>query len=438
MKRKFRHFGVNKNREITRLLYEIAKREDRLTADVVGAEAPAEYRRLKDYLVRRRYPLASARGRKFKPYLPKLEMDRAGAAELEKKEFYPRRVIAEKKVSGGALAGRAKTLFPAAEFLEVETLKSYRCGHRSSGGPRDYNGRRDDLFIVRENYDFFKRCPCTKGAYGCGYRVFNLGSGCIFDCTYCYLQEYVNFPGIFLPANIEDFFDEFRRYAKKGMRLGTGEFGDSLALDRLSGYAGPIIEFFRGQEDVFFEFKTKSAEISGLLSVRHAGNIVISWSINPQRVIDNNEYFTASLEERLEAASRCGAAGYKLGFHLDPVIHYPGWEKDYERLIEELFQKISPGSVAWISLGTFRFRPPLKQVIERRFPQNTILDDELIPGYDGKLRYLPEVRRGIYEKILSFLRARSRGLNVYLCMEERAIWKDLRLKMPGLMQRADS
>lgn len=429
----FRHFGVNKAREITRLLYEIAKREGRAPAEIAGRDAPREYHPLKTYLLKRRYPLASSCGRPFKPYLPKLEFGPDDRAPLQKKKFYPRRVIVEKKAAASMLAARAKKSFPEAGYLEIESLKDYRRLNGGTGRLQGYNNRRDDLFIVSERYDFFKRCPCTGGAYGCGYHVFNLGFGCIFDCAYCYLQDYANFPGIFLPANTEDFFEAFRRYGKKGMRLGTGEFTDSLALDRLSGYSIPIIEFFRGREDVIFEFKTKSAEIHGLLAAGHSGNIVVSWSLNPQNVIDTSEYFTASLEERLDAASRCEKAGYRLGFHLDPVIYYRGWETDYERLLDMLFQKVSSRSVAWISLGTFRFRPSLKQAIERRFPHNTILDEELIPGYDGKLRYLPEVRRGIYAKILSILRRHSRGLNVYLCMEERSIWKSLNMQMPGLI-----
>ena len=236
-------------------------------------------------------------------------------------------------------------------------------------------------------------------------------------------------PELLQLANIEDFFEVFSAYKRKGMRLGTGEFTDSLALDKITQYSVQLIQFFRKHEEVTFEFKTKSAEIDNLLKQEHGGNIVVSWSLNPQTIIEKNEYFTPSLEERLTAAARCAQAGYKVGFHFDPVIYFFGWQNEYEQLVDKLFQKIDPKQIAWISLGTFRFRPGLKPVIERRFPQNTILDEELIPGYDNKLRYTSAIRYSIYEKMLEMLFKHSRRLNVYLCMEERDLWQKLKLRL---------
>jgi spore photoproduct lyase len=42
--------------------------------------------------------------------------------------------------------------------------------------------------------------------------------------------------------------------------------------------------------------------------------------MNPQQVIDLDEHGTASLSERLLAARRCQNAGYRLGFHFDPIV----------------------------------------------------------------------------------------------------------------------
>ncbi|MBI4982836.1 MAG: hypothetical protein HZC15_06890, partial [Candidatus Omnitrophica bacterium] len=92
---------------------------------------------------------------------------------------------------------------------------------------------------------------------------------------------------------------------------------------------------------------------------------------------------------------------------------------------------IKPKNIAWISVGTFRFVPQLKQVIERRFPQNIILDEALLPGFDGKLRYPYYLRREIYKKMLGYIFKHSRKLKLYLCMEERRMWKDLGLVFNG-------
>ncbi len=441
----FPEFGVNKKQEITRLLYEISKREEiplcvllRRVSTICEAkrrttkQSKNDYDSVKNYLLKRRYPYAFSCPESVRPYLPKIELKLSEQFDVGKVGFYPKNIFVEKKSASQFLVSRFKMIFPKARFYEIEPLKNYLCEHRGAQ-IKDYNKRRNTVFIVKQKYDFFKSCPCTKGALGCGYHILNLGFGCIFDCNYCFLQGYANSPGIILPSNIDSFFEKFSWYKKAGMRIGTGEFSDSLALDEITQYSISIIEFFRKHKNVTFEFKTKSMNIKNILEAHHAGNIVISWSLNPQRVIKENEFFTPSLKQRLRAAVKCTEAGYKVGFHFDPVIYSEGWEKEYALLIENLFTVINPKHIAWISIGTFRFSPGLKQVIEKRFPANTILDEELLLGFDNKLRYPYQLRLSIYKKMIESLSKHSSKLNLYLCMEELPMWNDLKLRMPKFM-----
>lgn len=435
------HFGINKQQEISRLLYEISKKEDVPIPGIIRqmnsfflergcTSAENRFDKIKEYLLQRRYPYASSQNISFQPYLPKIKLRESSVCSF-KKNFYPRRVFIEKKAVSSFLSMRFRAFFPKAEFLEIPSLKSYYCRHRGAVIEK-YNQRRDTVFIVHEDYDFFKKCPCTKSALSCGYHIFNLGFGCIFECTYCYLQEYANNRGIILPANIDRFFARFPAYKKAGMRIGTGEFSDSLALDYLTGFSLEIIEFFRKQKFVTFEFKTKSSAVGNLLKTGHTGNIVVSWSLNPQRIINENEFFASSLEDRIKAAIQCISAGYRVGFHFDPVIYSHSWKEEYTVLIETLFNKINPMHIAWISIGTLRFIPGLKPVIEKRFPLNKILDEELLPGFDNKLRYPYAMRYSIYAAMIKMLLGHYKKLKIYLCMEDALMWKDLKLKCPGL------
>lgn len=427
--KKFPHFGVNKNREITRLLFEISKRDTMLPEEILENLEINNFEKLKNYLLEKRYPVSYSNSGISSFYLPKIGLNNKLSFNPGSSEFYPKRIFIEQRVSQSALAKKFKKLFPESEFTEIQTLKDYLKAH-SKFTIADYNNRRNNIFIAGEMFDFFKCCPCTKDAIGCGYNIFNLGFGCIFECAYCYLQEYTNNPGIILPANTDDFFNNFSSYKKRNMRIGTGEFSDSLMLDNITGYSPVIIDFFKKHKNAFFEFKTKSKNIKNLLKANHAGNIVVSWSLNPQRIINENEFFTASLSERINSAVKCSNAGYKIGLHFDPVFYYDGYEKDYKELIGTLFSKISPKSIAWISIGTFRFKPQLKKIIENRFPSNTILDEELILGYDNKLRYPYSIRLNVYKTLTGMMQKYSKKLPVYLCMEEKSMWKDLNLKSP--------
>ncbi len=425
----FPRFGVNKKREIIRLLYEISKRENIFPEEIIKCINQNKFYDAKEFLLKRRFPYAYSHNELSTPYLPDIKIDPKHSLAIKKRPFYPKEIFVEKSVRTSYVANKFREVFHDAVFLEIESLKAYI--KKTQGSTiSDYNNRCNSAFIINEKYDFFKKCPCTKSAESCGYHVFNLGFGCIFECTYCYLQQYVNSPGLIFPANVDDYFNAFNSYKSAGMRIGTGEFSDSLMLDNITEYSIPIINFFKKQKDVMFEFKTKSANIENLLKTQHSGNIVVSWSLNPQNTVDTNEFYTASLAERLDAALQCVEAGYKVAFHFDPIFYYKGWEKDYKQVIDCLFTKIKLKHIAWISIGTLRFNPGLKKIIETRFPQNTILDAELIPGYDNKLRYPYSMRYNIYKSIIDMMRKYHKKAPIYLCMEEKSIWRSLNLTLP--------
>lgn len=439
VRERFPRFGVNKSREITRLLYEISKRDGIAPGGIIPKEAAGAFKPLKAYLLARRFPITTEESSAFHPYLPGFELDDESCLQIRKTPFYPWRIYIEESAQNSSLAARFRSVFPRAECLEILSLKEFMGGHTGGGIP-EYNRRSGTAFIINEERDFFKRCPCTRQAVPCGYHICNLSFGCIFECTYCYLQEYVNTPGIIFPANLDFFFDRFMRYRdnpstrawQRGetLRLGTGEFSDSLMLDDLTGYSLPLVEFFRGRDDVIFEFKTKSANISNLLKIDPGGNIVIAWSLNPEKIITANEFYTASLAERLDAARLVSEAGYRLAFHFDPVFYFSGWEGEYREVIDRLFGLIDPEKIAWISLGTLRFKPALKKIIEARFPGNSILNSEMVLGYDDKLRYPAPVRYRVYRSLIDAMTGHNRSLPIYLCMEERSMWEELKLTFP--------
>lgn len=422
----FPGFGVNKKQEIERLIYEISKRDKISPAEILDSIDCDNFESVKNRLLKIRFPRASMHNEDIRPYLPKIAIKPANRFNPCDHGFSPARIFIERSAALSCLKNNFKKYFPEAKFTEISSLKEFIRDNKTQG-VSSYNKRRNKVFITNEKYDFFKKCPCTKGAIRCGYHIFNLGFGCLFDCAYCFLQEYSNAPGLIFPANTDRFFEEFRHYKKPEMRIGTGEFSDSLMLDHITEYSLSIIEFFAKHKNVLFEFKTKSSNIDNILKARHSGNIVISWSLNPQGIIDKNEFFTASLSERLRSAERCGRAGYKIGFHFDPVIHFNGWEKEYREVIDILFSKIRPKDIAWISIGTFRFKPELKPIIENRFPDNEIMDEELLLSYDNKLRYPYSLRYNIYKFLLERFKKHSKKLPIYLCMEESSMWKDLNL-----------
>ena len=416
----YHYLGINKQQEISRLLFEIAKREriDYTKVTESLPKPPTRFSKIKDYLLERRYPSLTKTGQKIRPTFFDVMIDPKLKADVSlQPRIQPKNLFIEESVFHTEMANRVRTQFPESNVEKIKTYKEH-VGNRRFG-IEDYNRRLENFYLVREEYDFFKKCPCSSKSVFCGYFVVNLGSGCPYECSYCVLQDYINSPGIILPANIEDFFAAFRSLGRN-IRCGSCELTDSLVFDHITGYSPQIVDFFRSYPKTMYELKTKSDNVGLLTSVPGARNIIVSWSLNPQKIVETVEHFTAPLAQRLEAAQRCVACGYRVAFHFDPVIYYPEWEADYEALVDMTFQAVDAEKVAWISLGTLRMTPRLKKIMENRFPDNTLLDEEFFVGHDGKLRYPKNVRISMYKKMTSWIRRHGKDVPVYLCMEERS------------------
>ncbi|MEA1996536.1 MAG: DNA photolyase [Gemmatimonadota bacterium] len=272
-------------------------------------------------------------------------------------------------------------------------------------------------------------CPATRGMSCCRYRVINLIAGCPIDCSYCILQGYLNRPVIFIYPELEKVFEEVDREIaacpEYPLRFGTGELSDSLALDHLTGFSHPLIEFFRRRPNAWFELKTKSVCVEGLLEVDDVPrNIVVSWSLNPQAVIDTEESHAPGLKARLQAAARVEKAGYRVGFHFDPIFYFHGWEEAYRKVIEEIYSHISPENTTWISLGLLRYSPWMRGFLAGRFGDHPLLAGELFPVVpDGKYRYPQPLRIDIYRRMYNWLREFDSNAYIYLCMESATVYR---------------
>ncbi|MFH1519046.1 MAG: spore photoproduct lyase family protein [Candidatus Omnitrophota bacterium] len=433
--------GLSQNqlRDLTRLIFEIVRRKkispQEIIADlkknVPSPKYPGKnkFRALKNILINYRFPETAKYGRidSKKIFLSQLRKPLANNWQVAE-QFKPLKIIVERAAKQSRLLANFQRKFPDAEVEEIDYYSRYLTGNKF----RVSQLKKPLVFIIKERGDFIKRCPCTKGHLNCGYWIFNLGFGCPFDCSYCFLQQYSNFPGIILPANIEDFlvsFDKFYRNLKKPTRIGTGEFSDSLALDDITEYSQLLIPYF-AQKNLLFELKTKSNKITNLLKLKISSpRIIISWSLSPQAIIAGEEKGTASLDLRLEAAKKIQQAGFRVGFHFDPIIHLEGWEKLYEELINKLYAYLL-GPFAWISLGTLRCRRQLKTIAELRFPQSNIFYGELFLGKDKKLRYPGFIRDEIYRKIIKGIRNFDQKTPIYLCMEDKPTWANQKGLVP--------
>ena len=280
------------------------------------------------------------------------------------------------------------------------------------------------LFLTRNRGAFLKKCPGTKTYTCCDYMILHIGTFCTMDCSYCILQSYFHPPVLQFFLNQADLLQELRDHfsTRQISRIGTGEFTDSLIWEYWTDHAARLVTEFAGQAHSVLELKTKTAAVGNLKRLTHNRKTILAWSVNTPAIIRSQEKGTAALQARLETAAQMEALGYPLAFHFDPMVIYPGCEEAYCRVVEQIFNHVSPDNVVWISLGSFRFMPALKTIIARRFADSTIPYGELVTGLDGKMRYFKPLRIALYKKVADRIKTLAPDVLAYYCMEDDQVW----------------
>lgn len=289
------------------------------------------------------------------------------------------------------------------------------------------------LYITRNRGAIVKECPGTSHYTCCDYTILHSGTFCTMDCSYCILQSYFHPPVLQYFAGLDTLGQALEHTFKqdKIFRIGTGEYTDSLIWEKISLLPSFLVESFAAQDNCLLELKTKTVNIDSLLHLDHNEKTVIAWSLNTPEIIASEEKGTAALTARFEAARKAQEAGFRLAFHFDPIIIYPGCEKAYANVVKTLFEYVDPDQIVWISIGTFRFMPDLKTIIEQRFKESTICYGEFLLGLDNKMRYFKPLRIQMYQHIIGAIKQFAPDLLIYFCMEDEQVWNQCLGYFPG-------
>ena len=337
--------------------------------------------------------------------------------------YHPQRILVEKSIRDLPLT---KTIIERLRGVPLEYINQVKPPPLEQVQDFWLSGQKV-LLLCKNKGRFFEPCPGTKNYLCCLYKILNFATNCYLNCTYCILQAYLNNPFMVLYTNTNEMFRELdevlNQHSKTIYRIGTGEYTDSLILDHLTSFTRLIVPYFASRANAFLELKTKTDIIENLEGLEHRGKTIVSWSLNAEPIIRSEEKNACSLDGRIKAAYQCQKWGYKLGFHFDPLIYYPGWEDDYKKVVDKLFRTIDPASLCWISLGCFRFIPKLKPIIKLRYPESRIIYQEFIRGMDGKMRYFKPIRIEMYSKMAEWIKSYNSKIFIYLCMESKLVWE---------------
>ena len=273
--------------------------------------------------------------------------------------------------------------------------------------------------------EVFGMCPvASEKTVCCNLMTIDAVQGCSLGCSYCSIQTFYTDGKISIDKNLAEKLSKIPLDPNKNYHIGSGQSSDSLAIGNREGVLDAQLEFARKNSNIILEFKTKSSNIDHLVRTDIPKNVFVSWSLNPQLFIDNEEHGTASLDQRISSARRLSDKGVLIGFHFHPIVYYENYEKDYSDVVRKVMATFEPSEIAMISMGTLTFIKPAIQKLRSSGLSSKVLQ---IPMADavGKSSYTREIKAEIFNHVYSAFHHWHDRVFFYLCMEESAVWESV-------------
>ena len=227
---------------------------------------------------------------------------------------------------------------------------------------------------------------------------------CIYDCRYCFLQGMYSSANYVLFVNYEDFFeaisDTIYENTNKSMTFFSGYDCDSLAFEKITGFAEKALEFFTNFSSVELELRTKSIVSDTFLNRSPISNCVVAYSLSPSNVAAILDNKAPSIDRRINVLQKLAKNGWPVGLRFDPLIYCSGWEKLYSELINKIFKDINIDQVHSVSHGPLRYPKEMYKKITSLYPDDKLFSFPM-EAKDGIVSYGKEIE----EEMSSFLQS---------------------------------
>lgn len=178
---------------------------------------------------------------------------------------------------------------------------------------------------------------------------------CLYDCDYCYLQGMYPSGNLVVFVNLEDYFSELDGLLRKHpVYLCCSYDSDLTALNGICSHAEAFCDYALQHPNLRLELRTKSAALPFVKKLPKASNIILAFTLSPERLITQYEHYTPSLVARLSTAKQAAKQGLPVRLCFDPILDIPNAEEEYSTLVEQVFSVLHPEEITDISLGVFR------------------------------------------------------------------------------------
>lgn len=251
--------------------------------------------------------------------------------------FKPTAIYYEKNIENYTLGKELLERYNNVPKIEIENHNNIE-EMRKKSNSEFLKMKRNLIIGVRKTHKFVENHKVSD------YLVPYTSSGCIASCMYCYLVcNYNKCAYLRLFVNREEMLEKIIKTANNSEKELTFEIGSNSDLvleNTITSNLVWTIENFNAKKGKL-TLPTKFSYVDDLLPLNHSGKIIIRMSVNPEYIINNVEFGTSRLKERIEAINKLAEADYEIGILIAPVIFVENWKMLYHELITQLVEKLS-------------------------------------------------------------------------------------------------
>ncbi|OOM77464.1 spore photoproduct lyase family protein [Clostridium sp. BL-8] len=197
---------------------------------------------------------------------------------------------------------------------------------------------------------------------------------CVYNCEYCYLQGMYPSSNVVIFVNIDDTINEIEKMLKSHpVYLCVSYDTDLMAIENITGFLHKWIEVGAKYENLKIEIRTKSANFKLLKDIHCLDNIILAWTLSPDKIIEEFEGNTPSLEKRLRSIEEAIDYGWRVRLCFDPILYIENWSELYKECIETTFNKLNKNKIYQVSIGVFRVSKDYLKIMSKLRVNSKIL-----------------------------------------------------------------
>lgn len=259
--------------------------------------------------------------------------------------------------------------------------------------------------------------------------------GCPYNCAFCYLKGTYRFFAKNNLGRVPIHFKNRREIAKALIAflrldipaeiLNAGELSDSLMAESLDPpFSKWLMGYMNGSRHKVL-FLSKGTQVKNFLENEWQKNVILSWSINAEKVAKRWEHLAPSPIERIKVAQQVYEADYEVRLRIDPIISVSRWTAGYASLIDEVFKRLQPER---FTLGCLRgLSSTIRNVKDRSWLK--YLDENSSWGKKPSF----EKRFAMYNFVISYLNKEYGFKKIGICKDTIALWRSLNMDFKKTM-----